>query len=391
MTGCHEQVIPDSEINKYYEINRQNSVQLFSTVIKNKKTKNNRFKIVHISDSHVSKWSSNNNNKRPQNIIEAVKFANQPELKFNAMVFTGDFIGNSIKTPNHEALTYLSTFSDFYYLDNKIPSFVCTGNHDANMLNSDTSQAVTSKEIYTLITSKINYPIHAYKQSNYYYADIPNQESGRGIIRLIAIDVLDQSNLKYDSQHYALTSQQQIDWLCNIALKENMTDSHSVVILVHHPLSSKDPNARIFIADEYQYGWTMIPEIIEAFRSKKPLSRKYKNRLNKADTLFVNTSFENTPGEFICYMGGHAHTYLDYRIDGLSNANPNLPKQIMVIANNMSPSDKNPKSPIIRSGVGLKNNTFNIYAIDTHEKKIYITFFGATLIHHPEIITLRYL
>ena len=74
----------------------------------------------------------------------------------------------------------------------------------------------------------------------------------------------------------------------------------------------------------------------------------------------------------------------------MSNINRALPKQQVLVANNMSPSEKNPQSPIERQPRGTQNNTFNIYAIDTREKMIYVTFFGATLSYYPRVITLNY-
>ena len=111
--------------------------------------------------------------------------------------------------------------------------------------------------------------------------------------------------------------------------------------------------------------------------------------MNVSDSISVNVSFDNAPGEFICYLGGHLHTYLNYEVKSATEST--LPKQIMIIANNMSPSEKNEISSIERNSVGLRNNTFNLYAIDTKEKMIYVTFFGATSFYYPSIIALPYL
>ena len=56
----------------------------------------------------------------------------------------------------------------------------------------------------------------------------------------------------------------------------------------------------------------------------------------------------------------------------------------------MSPSEKNPISPIERETVGIKNNTFNIYSIDTKKRTIDVTFFGATLVSYPQVINIKY-
>ena len=50
-----------------------------------------RFKIVHISDPHISAVSTNNHYTNPVNLNQSVAFANQPQLQINAFIATGDF------------------------------------------------------------------------------------------------------------------------------------------------------------------------------------------------------------------------------------------------------------------------------------------------------------
>lgn len=394
--GCSNKEMTTDEIINYYDINKQNSINQLSSILSNasdlKSGGEDFFKIVHISDAHVTSWSSNNFTPTPGNLLEAVWFANDPETNINVIVDTGDHIGNKPETTKEEALNFLDVFASTLYKNNKIPTFTCTGNHDANMLNSDFSKYALSKtDIYNRLTIRTNHKIHTSGIENYYYADVSNQQGG--FIRIIAIDVMDQEGTKYDAQHYAVISQKQIDWLCETALKENMTEKHSVIVLIHYPMPSYDENIRKW-ENDFLYNWISIPEIIEAFRCKKTISHTFKNRKTKVDDpddLYVNASFENTPGEFICYLGGHIHNYKNYEVESIYGPERLLPKQIMILANNMSPSEKSKDSPIERHREGLRNNTFNIYAVDTKTKTIYITFFGATIFNYPDIITLKYL
>ena len=390
-TGCSKKSASEEEILEYYELNRQNSLRVFSPVMYNSSEgfQEELFKIVHISDAHVSTWSHGNHIQNPYNVKEAVRFANDKATKINTMVATGDHISNMVTTTRSEALRYMNYFTNALYSNNYIPTFTTTGNHDANMLNPNYMVYALSKaDLYSTLTSKINYPIYSEGQENYYYADLPNPMGGT--IRIIALDVTDQENFVYSAQHNAIISQKQINWLCHDALTRNMTDLHSIIILIHFPLPpDKDEVLSDFMHNEFLHNWNMIPEIVEAFRTKQTLTKKYGNRLLVSDSISVDVSFINTPGEFICYLGGHLHTYLDYEVK--SSANSSLPNQIMLIANNMSPSDKNEISPIERSNVGLRNNTFNLYAIDTKLKMIYVAFFGATSFYYPNIIILQYL
>ena len=396
LSGCNEDhnTIPPEKILEYYELNRQNSLNLFLPVMFNLDSLDEElFKIVHFSDAHVSSWSRHNNSNAlvQYNLKEAVQFANDPVFRINAMVATGDHIGNHAPTTRSEAVVFLNKFTHTLYAKNHVPAFVSTGNHDINMMHSDIRLHSFSKtELYNLLTSKINYPVQSEGQENFYYADLENPMGG--VIRIIALDVVDQDHPVYNAQHNAILSQKQIDWLCHTALKKDMTDLHSVIILLHHPLPPDDEEIRMAIRSEFLHNWNMLPEIIETFRTKQSITRKYKNKELETDSISVNVSFADTPGEFICYLGGHLHTYLDYEVRS-SSIQSSLPKQIMIIANNMSPCDRSATTfPVIeRSDTGLRNNTFNLYAIDTKNKIIHVTFFGATGFYYPHILKLHYL
>jgi len=409
--GCKDgNVVNVDDIPHFYEVNRAECLRKFAPFIGNTTQKQFFFKIVHISDVHVSSWSSNCPANQPYNLEEAVRFANDPAAGFHTLIETGDHINNKLETQRDEALKYLDAFANALYSpSNLIPTFTSTGNHDANMLNPDHPEYALSKaDIYNHITSRTNYAIHTDGVQNYYYADLPNPAGG--VIRIISLDVIDQDGVEFDAQHFALFTAQQVNWFCETALKENMTENHSVIVLIHYPLPSNAPAAKDFVFNDFQYHWLLVPEIIEAFRSKSDFTHKYicnfrAKRINpvaqkmtkrnvvelEPDTLSVNVSFRDAPGEFICYLGGHAHTYLHYGVDDIRNKNPDLPKQIMILANNMSPSERNAKSPVQREINGVMNNTFNVYAIDTVNKTIHITFFGATGFYYPEIIALKYL
>lgn len=336
-----------------------------------------RFKIVHITDAHLSPWSSDNNYKYPKNLLEAVKFANQGNLMINMLVSTGDCIHNDNKTSHEDALRYLTSFADNIYNNNFIPTFAITGNHDSNMLTDDSKNIITKNDFFNTVTSEQNYSCENKGIQNYYYTDLPNPMGG--VIRLIALDVIDQVSSTFDTQHYAVFSQEQIDWLCNEALKNNLSEDHSVIVLVHHPFKPYiDSTNNYSINNEYMYSREMIPEIIEAYRSKKKLQKEYKSSLNKGNIITVNTDFSSSSGEFVCYLSGHLHTTAILEVDGITNRNVNLPRQRMILSSNMSPSDNSTTySLITRNANDITNNSFNIYAIDTKEKKVYITFFGA--------------
>lgn len=380
--SCQDKEEPSlrsSERDIFYASNNQSASKRLAAISYNTKDSVNkieRFKLVHISDAHVSSWSSDNEDRYPNNLIEAVKFANQPELKINAMVASGDHVGTNPKTSKQEAVSSFLSCMHFLYNQNYIPTFTCTGNHDTNMLIKKESEYISKEEIHQFLFQNKNYSIQQLSGQNYYYADLDNPMGGK--IRIIALDMTDQDSYTYDTQHDAIFSQQQIDWLCNTALKENMSKDHSVIVLTHYPFQAFYAAAYTFLCDgDFVHTWKMVPEIIEAFRSKKKLNRTYPNKEQK-ESISVNVDFTSSPGEFVCYLGGHAHLTAHYSISsGLYNQSKLTPQK-MLLCTNMSPSEIGTKyNKVIRESNSISSNSFCIYAIDTKEKKIYITFFGA--------------
>lgn len=394
LSGCSDNALSflRAEQNEkvYWENNAVASAR-FSQIMYNTtdgQKKYERFKIVHTSDSHVSSWSANNYYQEPYNLIQSIRFANQQELKINAIVNTGDFISNIDK---QKALQFLNSFRSNFFSNNYIPSFLCTGNHDCNYTESPDSY-IYPNELNRLLFSQ-NPTLKQYtNETNYYYYDLPNPQGGH--IRIIALDMLDQPAREYRSIHYASYSQEQIDWLGNIALKEGMTDQHGIIILNHFPFQ-KGSSTTYLIDGNYVHEWYMIPEIVEAYRSRTLLNQTYKNDINPDKPISVNFDFSNSYGNFICYLGGHVHCFATIEIEDIRNRDENIPKQKMIICTNQAPTDQGRAfNKVIREDDTASSNSFNIYTIDTKERKIFITFFGsykpANEPLFPEIIELSY-
>lgn len=165
------------------------------------------FKLVHISDPHLSEFSESNHYSYPINLIQSVKFANQTDLNINAMVATGDFISNH--KDKEIAIKYLQSFTKYFYNNNHIPSFICTGNHDSNIIDSSFSTYITASEIFQNLSSVSCFGLRSQKTNqNYYYTDIPNPQGG--YIRIISLDMLDQTGQKYNTVYYVSYTQEQI-------------------------------------------------------------------------------------------------------------------------------------------------------------------------------------
>ena len=344
------------------------------------------FKIVHISDVHLPRTSAKEDNICLKNLKEAIQFSNLNESKINAIVATGDYVNNSEKTNRQTIMTNLSLFNSIFFdSSNKVPSFLCTGNHDTNMLTKDSTFYLSKEDIHQSLFSNPNY---SYKQTgteNYYYADV--QEPNGNIIRFIVLDNTDQEGFLYSTQHISCITQKQIDWLIQTALQKDMTEKHSIIILTHHPLQEYSKNQETYMCGgTHLYKATLIPSIINAYQQRSTISQTYKSTVYPTSTVHVNGDFTQAKGDFICYLGGHAHTYGYFNV-GIEGG----PKQIMLLTNSLSPSlQNNSYGYIDRDADHNKYNSFSIYSIDTKEKKIYITYFGATKANTANITSISY-
>ena len=168
-----------------------------------------------------------------------------------------------------------------------------------------------------------------------------------------------------------------------------MTDKHSVIIINHHPLQpySKDQSTYM-CAGAHLYKETLVPSIINAFIQKKKFEATYNTTQSPFNTIHVDADFENCKGDFICYLGGHTHTQAHFEV---MCDTPQAAKQIMLLANTMSPDMQNNNyGYIARDKNNTTSNSFSIYAIDTNEKKIYITYFGAKSTNTSSITSVSY-
>lgn len=386
----------NSEIpEEYFDQSTQNALSnlnqiMYSTTASTNSLKagkaTERFKIVHISDIHLPRTSVQEDNVCLKNLKEAISFSNLNDSKINAIVATGDYVSNNEKTNRQTIINNLNLFkSIFFDSSNRIPRFLCTGNHDTNMLTSDSTFYLSKEDIHQCLFSTTNYPYEQTEEENYYYADV--KEPNGNIIRFIVLDNTDQEGFLYNTQQISCITQKQVDWFIQTALQKNMTEKHSVIILTHHPLQEFSKNQETYMCGgTHLYKATLIPSIIDAFQQRSSISQTYKSTTSPTKTILVNGDFTQAKGEFICYLGGHAHTYGNFNVGIEGRA-----KQIMLLANTLSPSLQNNNYGYIDRDIDHnKYNSFSIYCIDTNEKKIYITYFGATKNNSENIKIISY-
>jgi hypothetical protein len=239
------------------------------------------------------------------------------------------------------------------------------------------SEYLSSAELADVFNNKGNYSLQRPAGKSYYYADVKNPMGG--IIRFIALDMTDQPASRYDTMRNAVFSQDQTDWFANVALQQGMTGQHSIIVLTHYPFQPYREDAGTYLVDgNFIHTYKLFPEIVEAFRSRSSIRKTFENIRQPSDTRTVDYDFSESKGEFICYLGGHAHTFAVFDVEKLSNANEQLLPQRMILCTNKAASNAGVVfNSVRRENGGLSSNSFTLYSIDTRERKIYITYFGS--------------
>ncbi len=381
--GCAEDHELSSHLMKaslFEVINGQMTVERLNSIASSAERDSNFFVITHVSDAHFSDYSDGNNISfsRSTNLGQAVAFANRDDVGADAMVHTGDMINNSSSTSRDEALKLLRKFVDVLYENNNVPTFFVNGNHDSNRMSHNPNKYVYSTMIYSLLPISLRAKMKTDdSRCMYFYYDVPGPKDQ--VFRFIGLDMCDDTDDdNYDTQHWAYYSQKQIDWLTNVALKEGMTENHYVIILNHFAFCPTGDAYETYLnCSYYVHSWKMIPEIVEAYRMRKSLTKTYAHNLGGKD-MEVNADFTDAKGTFVCHLAGHNHTQQQFDVEGLDFEAPNLPKQHMILCTNMSPSEKCYDYNIVeRVPYSLSSNAFNVYMVDAEHRTVHMTYFGA--------------
>lgn len=309
--------------------------------------------ISHISDIHGSNINMEN----------FINFTNQiAPIKIG--IITGDIMEHN-------------TTSDYEYFIKSLrksqkPIYITPGNHDVGE-TSDPQLILNNTEVYKRYISPINIKID--NQTPYYYEDIDESK-----VRIISIYDF-ESNSSYNGMYKSniCYSNEQIKWL--ITTLETTPQDFGIIIMKHIPECKVIINStntfqnRSMIESNFPFingiknGGTPIADIIDAFKNKDTISKKY---YTVYDTeIIVNADFTKlTNQEFICYMSGHLHTdTVGFLIGHEKQLDLNITS-----SNIYCLSDYN---DLKRNNNDKSNDAFNVYFIDRNTKKISIIRIGA--------------
>ena len=89
--GCEDTIdgltLRSDQNERYYWENNAAASARIAKIMYNESngSRSERFKIVHVSDVHLSSWSPSNHYVLPINLRQSVQFANQQELRINVI------------------------------------------------------------------------------------------------------------------------------------------------------------------------------------------------------------------------------------------------------------------------------------------------------------------
>lgn len=335
-----------------------------------------RFVLAHITDNHVRTTFAQDN------LTELCQMIN--DVGYDAVINSGDMTnaGSSTKASVIEEMdTYADIIAD---VSSDIPILATLGNHDANDSSNSYSNVTTKQDqwdhIYAPIKTKYSGIVWGddvhYK--HYHYYDVTK---GSYVLRIISLDSLDHSDYvsdtgKYECQWNEVYSQNQIDWLCNTALNVP-SGNYGIIINNHFPFA---PHTQAY-SDEYPslndgifvQGWTMIPEIVQAWMNRTTLSKTFYDTVG-TQNIIVNADFSSVPSSalFVCYMAGHTHSKNAYKVEEVGGVSFN---QVM-LCEDSSGQEGSALNRSHKYNNGIENTAASQITIDMAEKKIYRTAYG---------------
>ena len=325
----------------------------------------NRFTLMHITDVHAS--------------FDLLRQAFRTDNgNFNAICNTGD---NANGCGVKDAPAIISTLDSISCVVNSAnthhtPYIDVKGNHDVTgITNADYfSRMCHAMQNFHDITWG-----NAVENRAYGYMDI-KANNQMGTFRLIFLDPFDYDDGQYGKKYpfmSAVFSQKQIDWLINTLVDATRKGLH-VITLMHysfgdHPTFSEDkacPDAT------YYQDAFMIPDIIDAIQSKQKFEAQYPDKAG-IHNIQIKRDFSSLKElKYVCHLFGHIHSKNSYQCQKSDGSK----KYNMLMLGEMSLARGGTAvNMVYKEGYNPDYISFSALSIDTIEKRIYRTSYGAFL------------
>lgn len=189
--------------------------------------------------------------------------------------------------------------------------FMCEGNHDRYI-----DPIITRKQYYNSVLRPFrnNNNVHLVKDRTYYYVDFEKHK-----VRMIVLTVYDmpeEKESKFPYNDYYGYNQEQMEWLCNTALK--ISSDYQVIVVTHSA-----PVTNIEGIEGNGAGGQnplVLRKILESFKNGTNIQVTHTSDV--AEGFFnvnITTSFQTQGArDIICVLSGHNHLDRNVKINGIN-------------------------------------------------------------------------
>lgn len=276
------------------------------------------FRIAVISDSHFEDMASSNffgAYPQTKDALTHVTAFNKLADSVDVMIALGDNVNGCYPIVD-KTIADGSDYADLITYKSGPDRFVLPGNHDdgsaAKYINYGDNQTILPLKPNQVINNsqfkdmfRTRELINGEKRDNgslYFYKDY--QDAKVRIVGLYTEDVPEDilnsdGSIKYDRYWYHTYSQQQINWIANVALM-NVPADYSVFIVAHAPINNKDAK---------QYNNDMMKSVLDAFCTGGSYNGSSSTEVPNELRISVNCNYTTQGTRKIAgFLAGHIHT-----------------------------------------------------------------------------------
>jgi len=260
-----------------------------------------------------------------------------------------------------------------------VPVIQVPGNHDVPGISKEDYFRRICSGIVQAFSPGVVWGDEAGRRAYGYCDYMSSPEMGAGF-RIIMLDPFDYDDGQFEVRRFmtATFSQKQIDWL--ISILQDASDQGLKVITVMHYSFGDDAlffNERLAKPDAHFYQDPfMIPDIIDAAQHGDRLRRTYPDELG-TDDIRVNADFsKHPPLEFVCHLFGHIHSKDVFRCRKTDGSKV---YDILMLGEASLGGHGTALNKVYQPKGTVNQPTFSALSIDTFEKCIYRTSYGAYL------------
>ena len=206
-----------------------------------------RLRFLHVSDTHlgIDEWSQNAMHNG-YNMLFGSMVETAKRLNCDFILHTGDVIAGSAdiddSTPWKQAMLHFKEVVK----EAGMPIIVCRGNHDDNSVGTPSASKVIDN---TWWNNNMNITLNEYckdfvfpaDNTGYYYYNIPSKKIR--VVNINSEDLTDAERVSVGGQHYAVVSQNQLNWLDTDAFV--VPDGWKIICVSHISCASGQPNMGI--------------------------------------------------------------------------------------------------------------------------------------------------